>query len=200
MNATTARDRVVDLAKQDTKRAVVAARKIPHPWYRAQALAWAARFAPTQQVTKLCGESLLACRECSETFKRTGASAWALRALIERGAIAQAEKEVLPIIAELSNVEPSASRSQAAFLPYQATFDLGTAVRERFLRELLSASEAYSHWRAQRNLIDALSMLSETDARLSTVVIQRIKDEKFRRKALKVAGEHKLRKPRPFFW
>ena len=199
MHPTAARSEVAKLAKQDTAKAAALARKIRDPWFKAQALAYAARFAPDAQLLKLCEESLAASRTCDDAYRRTASSAWALRALVERGATAQAETEALAEIAALSSVEPSASRSFAAFNLFQATFDLGPKVRGLLLRELERENEAGFHWRNQRSLVDALSMLSGCDADLAAAAIERIKDDKLRRRALKATEEHRRVKPRDYF-
>jgi len=199
MSSTQARDRAAHLAKRDTKAALAAARGVQDPWYRAQALAWVARFAPDSEFQRLVRESLSACRECADQYKATGASAWPLRVLVERGSPERCRRELSAVLEGLPQVEPAASRSEAAFLLFQATFELGPDVRISLLRKLEAASGAGGHWRSQRNLIDAVAMLHRTDAEVSVATAEAITDDKTRRRALKALAEPEPRMPRSFF-
>jgi hypothetical protein len=51
MSATTQRDRAISLAESRPGEALKQARQIDEPWFRAQALAWVARFADIDVIT-----------------------------------------------------------------------------------------------------------------------------------------------------
>jgi hypothetical protein len=199
MSATQARDRAAALAKSDTPAALQAARKVSDPWYRAQALAWVARFAPDRDVERIAAESLEACRECEDLYQRLAPPPWPLRALAERGAFRTARSVLNPLLKEELNVQPSSSRSEALFLLFQACLDLDSDSREVLIQKLAAAHHASGHWRSRRNLIDALSMLIDRDPRLAAEVIGSLADERVRRKAEAFTSPDR-RRPRPFFW
>jgi hypothetical protein len=192
-----ARDHVRALAKSDPKSALQEARTISDPWYRAQALASVARFAADTKVEEIAVESLAACAECTDPYKRLAAAAWPLRALIERGAGRRAREVLETLIDHELEVEPPSSRSEALFHLFQACFALDPVVRESLVGRLVSVHRAAAHWRSRRNLIDALSMLRPSDPELADRITASVDDERVRRR---VADGSRPQKPREFFW
>jgi hypothetical protein len=95
---TAIRDSAIHLAPSDPGRAAEIARTIESPWYRCQALAWVARFAPEGQVEALAEEALYSCHTARDMFQAVGASAWPVRALIERGRLAAATEALADIL------------------------------------------------------------------------------------------------------
>jgi len=85
MAATNTRDLVTRLAPTNPEGAARLARSIDEPWFRSQALAWAARFSAEDQVEPLVEEALHASYNDSDPYRTMGSSAWALCALVERG-------------------------------------------------------------------------------------------------------------------
>ena len=83
MAATRTRDMVTRLAPSEPEAAAQLARSIDEPWFRSQALAWAARFAADDRVEPLIKEALIASYSESDAYRTVGSGAWALRALIE---------------------------------------------------------------------------------------------------------------------
>lgn len=85
MSSTTERDRAVNLAKTNHRAALEAARRIPVPWFRSQALSCVARFSTDASVRDLVVEAVAAARESTDAYEAIAALAWSLRALLERG-------------------------------------------------------------------------------------------------------------------
>ena len=139
--------------------------------------------------------ALTAASACTDSYRVAAASAWPLRALIERGLGDRAMSEFARLTTSLIHVTPLASRSEAAFLLFQAAFPLGPEVRERLARELLRDHAA--HWRSRRNLVDGLSMLAATDPDRAQALLRAVPDPKLRRRAAKALSSP-LR-PRKFF-
>jgi hypothetical protein len=79
--------RAIQLAKQDTQRALEVAGSIAEGWSRAQALAWIGRFAPDADVSTILGEARESSLAANTPFKTVDSSAWWIRAMIERGDI-----------------------------------------------------------------------------------------------------------------
>lgn len=198
VSATQGRSRAVQLAKHDTRSAHAAARAVTDPWFRAQALAWVARFAPGPDLKLLSREALHACDECADPYKRAGSAAWPIRALVERGLASEAHRALSSYAKLLYCVEPASSRSEAGFLLYQASFPLGAEVRAELLGELCSVYASDPHWRCQRNLLDALAMLPGADRTSRNKAVAAIADEKTRAKAERIAPGSCS--PRAFFW
>src|SRR5690606_35986347 len=97
---TTERDVAMRTAKTDFKSALSLARKVSESWFRCQALAGAARYAPDEHVVKTAEEAISAAFTAPDFYKKVAATAWPLRTLIERK---QEQKaiQLLPEILEL---------------------------------------------------------------------------------------------------
>src|SRR5215212_6204670 len=122
MSATSQRDRAIQAAKTDYRSALKRARAVSDPVYRSQALAWVARFAPDGDVVVVAQEAVKAAYEGKDAYQHVAASAWAVRALAERGETRQAERlggELLPLSDGISH---PVSRLNALFLLWQAAW------------------------------------------------------------------------------
>ena len=155
----TDRDQAVSAAKSDPERALRLARQVSDPWYRAQALAWVARFGPAGSVQELALESMRAAREGSDPYQRLAGLAWPVRMLAERGMRDHACSIVTEALAELRSVDPPSSRSEAAYLLFQAAFDVSSELREQLASLLVEIASSDTYWRTHRNVVDAISML-----------------------------------------
>lgn len=197
---TEARDKAIVLAKQDTTAAWAAAKGIGHPWFRAQALAWVARYADEASFLAVAREALEAAAQCEDAYQCVGSSAWPIRALLERGYPKEADEALNRSLALLPAIEPGGSRAEAARLLLHAAFGLGTQVAARLVRELLAIHEKSRHWRALRALGDGLSMLATRDAGTAREIAARVADDWARRKAERAMARTPAQEPRPFFW
>ncbi|UJB70431.1 hypothetical protein HRE53_04805 [Acaryochloris sp. 'Moss Beach'] len=83
MSATKQRDLVARLAKTDSPRALQKARKISEPWFRAQALAYVARYCD-QAPTSVANQAAKAAEACVDTYQQCAVRAWEIAALAER--------------------------------------------------------------------------------------------------------------------
>lgn len=188
------RDHAIHLAKQRSPKALAAARKVVDPWYRAQALSYVARFTSGDPAPVL-DEAFAAAAACEDAYQRVAVSAWPIRALIELGRRADARARTTSAASELHSVQPTSSRSQAAFLLFQAAFPLGAQVRERLAHELLRV--ATGHWRAARNFRDGVQMLARSDRALAERLVASAPDPALRAKAARALSEPAA--PRTFF-
>src|SRR5918992_2834393 len=145
--ATSTRDLVTRLAPTDPEGAARLARSIDEPWFRSQALAWAARFAPEDRVEPLVEEALIASYAESDPYRTVGSGAWALRALVERGRPVVARRILADLLALAPEAEPPASRAEALFLVWQAAFALGSDARKKVLEVVLKTCQPSESWR-----------------------------------------------------
>ena len=105
MSATSERDRVNSLAKSDSRKALGKARGIGEAWFRAQALAWVARFAD-EDPRGIAREAAKAAGECDDAYKRSAVRAWEIAALAEREFKAEARESLDEAVALGKEVTP----------------------------------------------------------------------------------------------
>jgi hypothetical protein len=199
MGASQGRDRAAALAKFDASAALREAREVSDPRYRAQALAYVARFAPESEIEPIAEEAFDACRRCPDPYQQAASAAWPLCALVERGAVGRAREALAVVLAEPQRIEPASSRSEALFLLFQACFALGAQSREALARRLVAAHREARHWRSRRNLIDALVMLDGSARGLAAELAASAGDESVRKKVEESQRANVRRRPRAFF-
>ena len=158
------RDRACRLAKDDPESAAHDARSIEDPWYRVQALSWAARYSESERCLALAREALASSESCQDEYQRAASTAWPLRALIEVGHGDVASEEFPKTRKRLGRVTPPSSRAEALKLIFRAAFPLGARARQELAEDLVQLAADDGHWRVQRAARDVLSMLPSEDA------------------------------------
>lgn len=183
------------IAESDFARALAQARMISQGWFRCQALAQVARYAPEKNVAQIAEQAIEAALAATNNYKQVAATAWPLRALLERN---QAEKalELLPAILGLSaQIENPVSRSDALFLLWEAFFPFEG--HKSALGALVMSCNG--HWKADyilRQVVLILAVENKDDARqLATSM----REGKYKRQAEKRLGEGQLQQARQFF-
>ncbi|MEM9282715.1 MAG: hypothetical protein AAGA96_12880 [Verrucomicrobiota bacterium] len=158
MSATLQRDQASALAKSNPKQALAKAKAISEPWFRAQALAWVARFTDSDPVpiAKLAAK---AASKCDDDYKRSAVRAWEVAALAERNESKQAERALKAAVAMAEAVQPVSSRSEALFLLFQAAFPVGRKQAEWVCARLDATCPEAEHWRCKRSRRDAHQIL-----------------------------------------
>lgn len=146
MSATTERDIAMRIAKTNFKKALSLARKVSESWFRCQALAGVARFAPDEQVVSTVGEAIAAALTATDSYKRVAATAWPLRALIERNQEQKAIQFLPDLLARSAQIENPVSRSDALFLLWEAVFPVTRQARKSVLDALVKSCTG--HWKA----------------------------------------------------
>jgi hypothetical protein len=201
MSSTTqARDQVSRLAKSDPAAALTVARSIDDPWFGTQALAWAARFGPSDRVEAVTDEALRRARTSDDPYRVVASSAWPLRALVERGLFTGLPAHISRLLTQSERIENRASLSQALFLIFEATAPADRRIWLPILERLISTSHPVVHWRQRRNLRDAILVAATRDLSLARERCDQVQDTKARRQIeIGLAGS-KLQKPREFFW
>jgi hypothetical protein len=153
MSATSERDPVNSLAKSDSRKALAKARGIDEAWFRAQALAWVARFAD-EDPRGIAREAAKAAGECDDAYKRSAVRAWEIAALAEREFKAEARESLGEAVALGEEVTPISSRSEALYLLLQAACRIGAKEAKGVYEVLVAACPVEAHWRCKRAVRD----------------------------------------------
>lgn len=153
------------LAKTDPGKALIQARKIQEPWFRAQALAWVTRYNDADPVA-IASEVTKAARECENDYQKSAVRAWEIAALAERDFKAEARKSLSEALALAKSVEPISSRSEALLLLLQAAMRIGRNEAMSAFEILKQSCPSDSHWRCKRAVRGGEKMISgEVEAR-----------------------------------
>lgn len=160
MSATLQRDQATALAKSDPTLALAKAKSVSEPWFRAQALAWVARFTDADPLT-LAKMAAKAASECDDDYKRSAVRAWEIAALAERNLVADARKALKAAVRVAENVHLASSRSEALFLLFQAASSISREDAASVLGRLDALCPEEEHWRCRRARRDAHKMMEE---------------------------------------
>ena len=200
MTPTQGRDQATRLAPINFPAALAAAREVSAPWYACQALAWVARYAPETELKCIAAEALEKAARAQDPYQRVGASAWPVRALIEREQSDRVRSLLPVLLAEAGQIDNLASRSEALFLLFQAVFPMGQDVREMMFQSLLAAALPMRHWRQGRNLRYAVQMVAKHDMALARAICNSLSESKIREQLKRALERGDVLSPRPFFW
>ena len=165
MSATLQRDQAVALAKSNPKQALAKAKAVSEPWFRAQALAWVARFTDGDPVAiaKLAAK---AAAGCDDDYKRSAVRAWEIAALAERGESSRAQRSLEAAVKLAEGVQPVSSRSEALFLLFHAAILIGRKQAEWVSGRLDATCPEGEHWRCESARKEAHRILEgKSDAR-----------------------------------
>lgn len=158
MSPTQQRDRVAKLAKRDARKALEQSRQIHDPWFRAQALAWVARFTDDDP-RAVAREAAKAADECDDAYKRTAVRAWEIVALAECGLADEARKVLQELLRNSRSITPPSSRVEALMLLLQSAFAISERDAQAVNDELQSSCGDEVQWRCQRAVRDAARLI-----------------------------------------
>lgn len=195
MSATEERDIATQIAETDSPKALLMARQVSEPWFRCQALAAVARYGPDERVVEIAEEAVSAALTFTDFYKKVAATAWPLRALIERGQ-EQKALQLLPELLQLSlQIENPVSRTDALFLLWQAFFAVRghAAVLEPLLQ---SCSQ---HWKADYTLRQIVMILASHDVAEAEKLAASMPEGKYKRQAHRRLSEGAREQPHPFY-
>jgi len=192
------RNAAIELARSQSPDALDKAREVPDGWYRAQALAWVARFAPEDQCEAIAEEAFQSSLGCPDACNTLGSAAWPIGALVERGRKAEALDMLYRALGRESEVQPASSRSEALFLLFQAAFNLGETIRMDLYHRLAAAHDEAGFWRSRRNIEDAIRMIHRIDADLARHLIEGLTDPKAKKRTQNRLTVNYLAVPRTF--
>ena len=132
--ATRDRDRAAKVAEQDYRAALSIARQIEDPWFRCQALSFAARHCPdTSTKSEILSEAFQAAEALSEPNRRVSVASWPVGVLAASDMEEQLAAKVENLLVEISQEPSPVRRGDALSLLLGA---LRRAPRKHFLKVL----------------------------------------------------------------
>lgn len=194
------REEVQSLAKSDPERALAVARTVAKPWYRCQALAIAARFAPDSLADTAFKEAVAAAGEGDDAYQRTAVLAWPIRAAIESRRPTVAKQMLLGALRQVPSVDPLASRASALSLLWQAAYPGGRILRDMIWETVVETCRPDTHWRVQSLYREIAAMLRSGSGRDADKVIEALPPGKTRTKLENAKARSEIQEPRLFFW
>jgi hypothetical protein len=200
VSATSQRDRVAQLAKTDFNEALLQSRKISEPWYRAQALAWVARYAPKDKILSTAQEAIKEAFTSQDAYQRVGASTWAIRALCERGHFQEASQLTTRLLNEAEKIAHPVCRLDALFLLWQGAELLPNEQNESILQRLIDACFAAQSWKGKWVLRNVVAILNDQDSERAYCIVSSLPEGRGKHYALRVLEKNGRLKPRPFVW
>lgn len=200
MSATRERDRAIQAAKMDFPTALQRARAVSEAWFRAQALAWVARFAPEADVEQVANEALTAASGGKDTYQQVAASAWAVRALVERGRSGNAAAATAKLVSLSDEISNPVSRHHALSLLLQAAWPLDRKVRRAVLDKLVAACQAASSWQSGCTWRDVVLMLAPEDPGEARRILEQMPEGRYKRQAERRLQAGEIMTARSFFW
>lgn len=198
MDRAAARSKAAKLAPVDYEAAAAVARAIRDAWYRCQAVAYVARYAPVGLVQAFAGESLAAAREASDPYQVVAVAAWPIRALVERDHAVDAHADDL--LNRAPAIQHPVCRADALFLLWQALFDGDDSVRQRVMEPLVAACCEAESWKAARTLSSVALMLAKEDRPRALRLAGLLREGRLRRSTIRRIEAGEFDAPREFFW
>jgi hypothetical protein len=187
------------LTETDPDRALAEARADRRPWFRCQALALVARFAPEPVASAAFDEALTAAAAGKDPYQQNAVLAWPIRAAIERGRVDLAETWLRGALAAMPTIKPLASRVAALALLWPAAFPGGPKLRDIVRATVFATCPVDIYWQADklfRQMADTLRSESEAE---SDAVIVALAPGKTRTKLENARARGERKSPRPFF-
>lgn len=191
------RDRAQLLCEAQPGEALKVARQIPDPWFGCQALSWVGRYWTDAKFGEILQEAADVAAAAGDPYQKVGASAWPVRALLERATAA--DTITIRALSYARAIENLGSRSEALMLLFQAALPGEKALWKPILDELVLASQPVLNWRQRRNFRGLTQLLLAKDPHLAADVAGNACDETLRRSAGKALKAGAI-SPRPFFW
>jgi hypothetical protein len=194
------RDEAMQLAKVDSQAALDAARRISEPWFRCQALAGVARYAPNDSVAlRVAEEASRGAEEALSAYEPVAAVAWPVRALVERGYAHEAESMMRRALVRSEQIANHVSRVDALFLLVQAGWAARGDAWISAVAHLVAATRTASSWKVPGVLRDLVLMLAGSGRDFGPTLAN-MPEGKHRRQAENRLAAKEFMKPRDFFW
>ena len=195
MSATTERDIASRLAITDFEKALLLARNVSQPWFRCQALAQVARFAPDARVAKTAEEAVAAALMATDVYQQVAVTAWPLRALLERNYNEKARESLPPILKLSAQIQNPVSRSDALFLLWQAFFAFDG--NKSVLGTLVKSCDG--HWKADYILRQVVLILAAENWDEAQRLVASMREGKYKRQAARRLAAGEIQTARSFF-
>ena len=198
-NPTSGRGLVFKKARSDTAEALACARLIAEPWYRAQALAAVARYADEEKMEELAQEALDASFEQDDPYNVVAASAWPVRALIERQRTQNAEQVIGQLLVLSDQIAHPVSRLEGLFMPWQAVYPIGGKTRQQVQDKFVAACRAADSWKAGDRLGRSAIIVALDDLEEALRLVGLLREGRHKRQTLRRIKAGRIEKVRDFF-
>lgn len=196
----TALDWIIRHAAADPAQSLARARQVDDPWFRCLALAWVARFGPADTCMAIAREALAAAAEGPDLYRAVRASAWPVRALVERGQTAGVAAVLARLVRTAAAIPHPVCRVDALRLLFEAVYPLGSHDRRRVQTALVEACGEESSWRAGRTFRDVALLVAADDPAEAERMVESFRPGRHRRQAARLLAAGERRPPRRFFW
>ena len=195
------RDRqiVSELAETDNHAALKVARRIDVPWYRCQALARVARYAPHSEFDDRIDEAFAAANAASEAYDRVAVSAWPLRAMIERGQTSRLPELLVKLRSMADVIDHPVSRMDAMGSLLDGVFPAGDPYRRDMFDAYVRACRAANSWKAGRGLAGFALRIAAHEPALARAVLESMRDSRYKRRAMRELGAVQHAEPSRYF-
>jgi hypothetical protein len=190
----------MSLAKVDTQAALAAAHTVPDAHARCIALAWVARYAPSETVVlRIAREAARTADDAPQAYDSVTGAAWPVRALIERAHPREAAAIMRKAVDRSEQIAGPVRRMEALFLLAQAGWASGGDAWSGAIGHLVAAARTASSWKAPVVLRDVILMMAGTD-RDFRPTLANMPEGKHRRQVQRCLEAKRFMTPRPFFW
>ena len=174
-------------------------RLITKPWFRAQALAAVARYAPEENVQDAARESLDASSEHDDPYNVVAVSAWPVRALIDRQRTQKVEQATPQVLALSDRIAHPVSRLEGLFTLWQAVYPMGGKMRQQVQDRFVAACRAADSWKAGDRLGWAATIVASDDLEEALRRVDFLRKRRYKRPALRRIKAGRIERVRDFF-
>ncbi|MBC7529767.1 MAG: hypothetical protein H7308_19735 [Chthonomonadaceae bacterium] len=175
--------RVFRTAPTDFVLALSLAQNLAVAWDRTTSLAAVARYAPEAEVILVAEKALKTAQLTGDMFKQVAASAWVVRALVERARVKEAEQIALSLLKQAEQIEHPVSKTGALTILWGATWIMPTPLRQRVLNSLLAACLVANSWRSGRTMRYVALVVANEDRPQAQRIIDSMRDNRYKRGA-----------------
>jgi len=200
MSSTAQRDRAINIADKEFENALTLAHTVDSAWYRCQALGWVARYAPESEVVKVAEKAIFAAYSADDSYQVVGASAWPLRALIERGYTQKIVNWIPKLMESPESIVNPVSRLKALDLLWQAVYPTIGPTKSLVLDKLISACLAADSWQAGFTMREAVLVVAAESVIEANRLIASMPNGVYKRQAQRRVAEGKRGCVRSFYW
>jgi hypothetical protein len=199
-DATEQRNRAIALSRSSPDEAMRIAGAIEVPWYRTQAFATIARFAPSPLAQQAFAKATEAARAGKDSYQRSAVLAWPIRAALEIGDPNRPSRLLSDAWRELPQIELHGSRAEAIGLLLHAVLPASARLWHPLIDALPSLCPPDAHWRAARLYRNAAAMLRHFDGHTARLFVDAIPAGKVRERCRRDDEAGRKLLPRQFFY
>jgi hypothetical protein len=151
-------------------------------------------------VLPIAEEALNTAVQQEDAYKIVSASAWPVRAVIERNQTGELPLLLKELVKRAGAIDHPVSRLDALFLMWQAAFPFIHSETDEIFEEFIQACGSANSWKAGARVEEAILMLASRDPSRAVEFAQRMRESKYKRRMLKKLSESAHLQPRSFFW